>query len=109
MRFLWVAPLLGACGGGENCDTFPATPVDVTVFDPSGEPVEGAPVEMDGVACVENGGGSYSCEALADGAGQLSIVDGRFNAYSDILELPEPICEPEPFGVTVTLGAMMGA
>lgn len=109
MKHLWIVAFAVACGGKDNCEDFPPLPVDVTVLDPAGDPVEGAPVEMDGAACTENGGGSYACEVIDGGAGQLSIVDGRYNAHSEFLELPEPACEPETFAVTVTLDAMMGA
>lgn len=100
---------LTACGGAEgDCDEPADMPVDVTVQDSLENPVLGAPVELDGEACTDNGDGTYACTAHPDGRGQLSVVDGRYNAYSQFLPLPEFGCENDPFATVVTLMAPMG-
>ncbi|MCB9687532.1 MAG: hypothetical protein H6738_16425 [Alphaproteobacteria bacterium] len=99
-----------ACGGGggDDCEDPADMPVDVTVEDSVGNPVTEAPVELDGEACADNGDGTYACVAHPNGHGQLSVVDGRFNAWSQFLELPDFECENDPFSVLVTLMPPMG-
>ena len=111
MKYCVPFVFLLACGGekGEDCDEPGPMPVDVSVFAPDGTPVADSPVELDGEACEANGDGTYACVALSDGAGQLSIVDTRYDAYSIFLQLPEFECENEPYVHEAQLEAMMGS
>ncbi len=102
--------LLVACGGegDTNCDAPADMDVLVTVTDSLGAPVTGAPVDLDGEPCTDNGDGTYDCVAHPDGNGQLSIVDGRYNAFSEFLPLPSFECENDPFATTAMLMPPMG-
>jgi hypothetical protein len=117
MLALALSPaLLVACGGGdedtEECDDPAPMDVEVTVTAPDGAtPVaDAASVTLDGEDCENAGDGKYLCVAMADGSWQLAIVDTRYTAYSQFLQLPEFECEENAvFKAPVQLAGMMGS
>lgn len=108
MAVAWLA-LAAACSGvpGEDDDTacdVSAPPVRVTVtLQGTGESIEGASVQWDGVECPEAGGGVYQCLPAWDGANQLVVIAPNTHAYSAFQEIPAPSCQPALFDVAVEL------
>ncbi|MEQ1568622.1 MAG: hypothetical protein ABMA64_23490 [Myxococcota bacterium] len=110
MRALLILPLVSmfACDGATSDEsddgclaTLPA--VGVTVSDPDGEPVLGATVEWDSVACPEAGDGLYQCTPVVGGANQLYVFAMNMRSYSAFETVPEASCMPAPIAIDVEL------
>ncbi|MEQ1569143.1 MAG: hypothetical protein ABMA64_26140 [Myxococcota bacterium] len=73
----------------------------------TGEPIEGATVELDGEPCVEEGGGTYVCDTGVPGAHQVfAYAPTEYAAQTVPFELPEYSCSIERTVDVVLLPAM---
>lgn len=99
-----VAGCSGETGDEDSGCAVSAPPIRVTLSDQlTGDPVEGASVQWDGVDCPEAGGGVYQCVPQDGGANQLVVIATNMRAYSAFQEIPAPSCQPAVFDVVVEL------
>jgi hypothetical protein len=90
---VWVAG--SGCSGEEPCLAVGDARIEVTVTSQeTGEPVEGALVELDGEPCADEGGGLYTCIASTSGTHSVLVLGGiEYAGYAEMVEVPELGCD----------------
>ena len=95
--------LLG-CADESTCKADLARIVVNVTAQETGEPVEGAQVELDGEPCGEEGGGTYVCEPTIPGEHQVFVYAPiEYAAQTVPVEVPEYSCTTDDVIVDVVL------